>query len=114
MDMKQADFGTPALSVIVAAAISGGLILVAESTVHWTGQKSDWTTRLAAAGFMVVLTHAAVLWLLRTPSTGSWADFGAALLLPWTAALTLALTAMSPYLLGVKRRRKQKVALGGL
>ncbi|AFR47691.1 acyltransferase family protein [Gordonia sp. KTR9] len=114
MDMKQADFGTPALSVIVAAAISAGLILVAEHAIRWKGRVADWTTRLAAAGFMVVLTHAVVLWLLRTPPTGSWVDFGAALLLPWAAALTLALTSLSRYLLGVDRRRKKRLALGGL
>ncbi len=114
MDMKQADFGTPVLSVIVAAVIAAGLVLVLEPAIRWTGRAAEWTTRLAAAGFMVVLTHAVVLWLLRTPPSGSWVDFGAALLVPWAAALLLAGTSLSRYLLGVERHRKQGASLGGV
>ena len=109
MDMKQADFGTPALSVIVAVAISGGLVLVFESLVRWRGLAANWTTRLAAAGFMVVLTHAAVLWGLRTPPAGSWVDFGAALLMPWASALLISSTMLSRYLLGVEPHRRRAV-----
>ncbi len=101
LDMKQADFGTPIVSVVVATAISAGLLLVAERTITWTGHAAAWTIKLAATGFMVVLTHAAVLWLLRTPPTGSWLDFGLALTVPWLAAILVSFTGLSAYLLGV-------------
>ncbi|WP_307827252.1 acyltransferase family protein [Gordonia rubripertincta] len=108
LDLKQADFGTPVLSVLVAVAISFGLIVLAETVVAWTGRAADWTLQLAAGGFMVVLSHAAILWLLDTPPTGRWIDFAVALLLPWGAALVLRYTAVSPYLLGVDRICRQR------
>ncbi|WP_439033000.1 acyltransferase family protein [Gordonia terrae] len=112
MDMKQADFGTPVLSVLVAASIACGLVLIAETTVHWAGRAATWTTSLAATGLMVVLTHAAILWLLRTPPTGSWIDFALALTAPWLTALLLFASPLSPYLVGTTRRSRHRLPTG--
>ncbi|WP_268786253.1 acyltransferase family protein [Mycolicibacterium iranicum] len=103
LDIKQADFGTPFLSVFVATAICVGLILIVEEMFHSTKVLTEWTTELAAAGLMVVLTHAAVLWILRTPSTGSWVDMLVATAAPWMTALVLRRTRLSQYLLGTPR-----------
>lgn len=107
LDLKQADFGTPVIGVLVAVAISIGLLLLADSLVRWGGWAADWTIQLAAAAFMVVLSHTVVLWVLDAPLAGSVMDFAAALLVPLGLALTLRRSALSPYLLGVPRAQSQ-------
>lgn len=104
LDLKQADFGTPVLSVAVAIAISSGLILLAE---HWVPRLGAAAGRgiiaVAGCGLMVILSHAAVLWVLRMHDEGSAPYFLAALLVPWGAALLVRRTALAPLLIGAPR-----------
>lgn len=93
LDIKNGNFGTTGLSVTNAAAISFGLILLANSAYRrLTAAAHRVTTRLATVGFVVVLTHAYVLALLGTQPTGSWSDFAVALIAPWIIGLILVRT----------------------
>ena len=65
LDMKQGEFGTPVLSVVIASAISAGLVLL----VQWvfasvTPRAARIVTSAAAIGLAVVLTHSAFILLL--------------------------------------------------
>lgn len=101
LDLKAGDFGTPGLGVLAAVLISGGLILLAEALgSRIDAGRARTISRLAACGIAVVLSHAGVLWLLRTPPTGGWPHLAAALLLPWAFALVALRTPAAPYLLG--------------
>ncbi|MCI4658249.1 acyltransferase family protein [Cryobacterium sp. ZS14-85] len=112
VDLKAADFGTPVLSVATAIAISIALLLLAEVLVPKLSQRIQaGLTQLAQVSLMVVLTHSAVLWLMRTPPFGSTVPpfgltitFLVALLAPWAAALVLARTPLSPILIGIPQR----------
>lgn len=103
LDLKQADFGTPGVSVAVAVALSFGLTLIAGSIPVCSRFGKNAVSQMAAGGFMVVLTHAAVLSILDTPQSGRLLDFAAAVVVPWTLALLLLQTPWAPFLLGVAR-----------
>ena len=65
LDMKQSDFGTPVVSVVIASAISAGLVLL----VQWvfasiTPGVARVVTSAATVGLAVVLTHSAFILLL--------------------------------------------------
>lgn len=105
LDLKQADFGTPGLSVIVSMILCAGLLLIAEPLFSIMGDRSNRiVTVLARGGTMVVLTHAVVFWVLGTGPNGSWVAFTLALVLPWAAALLAERTALARYLLGHPRQ----------
>jgi acyltransferase len=111
MDLKQLDLGIPAVSILVAIAISVGMVVVSESVVPKLGYRlGRLMVNLAQGGTLVILTHAAVLWVLGTPPDGAWLDFSLALILPWTAALVLQRTALAPYLLGGTRTARMPIA----
>jgi hypothetical protein len=93
--MKQGEFGTPVLSLLVSAAISIGLILLAESIVR-PGRFSQLCTLLALPLLTVVLMHPIFLW---TPWPG-WLTFIAAMLVPLLVGLLALRTAASPWLTG--------------
>lgn len=95
LDMKQGEFGTPVLSLVVSAAISIGLILLAESAVH-PGRFSQLCTLLALPLLTVVLMHPLFLW---TPWPG-WLTFIAAMLVPLVVGLVALRTPASPWLTG--------------
>lgn len=95
LDMKQGEFGTPVLSLLVSAAISIGLILLAESVVH-PGRFSQLCTLLALPLLTVVLMHPIFLW---TPWPG-WLTSVAALLAPLLVGLVALRTPLSPWLTG--------------
>ncbi|MFF3865527.1 acyltransferase family protein [Micromonospora sp. NPDC001898] len=101
LDVKAGDFGRPVLGVLTAVLISGGLVRLAEGLDGHVGARvaraSGW---LAACGIAVVLSHAAILWVLRTPPEGGWFDLAAALVLPWAFALVVLRTRVGPYLTG--------------
>ena len=104
LDIKQADFGTPVSSVVVAIAVSISLILIGETVVPKLGEQfGKVCVVLAAGGTMVVLTHSAILWAVGAKPGGSWLDFLLALIIPWGAALVLARTPLSATLLGGAR-----------
>lgn len=104
LDMKDTDLGVPVLGVMVAIAISVGLLLLAEICVPYLGSSFARTsTALASGGMFVVLAHPVVLWVLNTPPKGGFLDFLAAVALPWALALLVLRTPLSPWLLGVAR-----------
>jgi fucose 4-O-acetylase-like acetyltransferase len=108
LDLKQLDLGTPVLSFVVAVAISVGLVLIGEAVVPKLGSVfSTVSITLAGVGTMVILTHAVVLWVLRTPAQGTWSAFGVTLLLAWAAALFSARTPLAPLLIGAPRAEQR-------
>ncbi|WP_083420836.1 acyltransferase family protein [Curtobacterium sp. MCBA15_009] len=94
LNMKSGNLGTPVLSVLMAAAISCGLLLVAESLERFIpafGRKVVFT--IAACAIPVILTHTlslAITERLGFPSS-KW-TFLIALLAPLLVALVLRLT----------------------
>jgi fucose 4-O-acetylase-like acetyltransferase len=105
LDLKKGDFGTPVVSAVTAMLISCGLILVAERALAGLGGRaSEIISQLALGGFMVVLTHSAVLFVMRETGAGHWASFVAALVVPWAVAMGLLRTPLSLALCGVPRR----------
>jgi hypothetical protein len=107
VDVKQGDFGTVLLSPVVAAVISFGLVLVAETVVPALGDRFGRAmVLLASGGLLVMFVHPVVLWALRNDSAqGSWVIYLTALLVPWGIAVGLRHTPLSPWLLGVPRAR---------
>ncbi|GAB3127109.1 hypothetical protein GCM10027056_25900 [Glaciibacter psychrotolerans] len=114
LDLKQGNYGTPGVSVLTASAISFGLVLVAESLFarlaasHCSSlhvRLSAGATRLAYAGFAVVLLHPLVLWLLLrfAPPLPNWFVFVVTLTIPWLIGAAALLTPASPWLTGVSR-----------
>lgn len=90
VDLKRADLGTPVVSVVVAVLISSGLLLLAEAAARHVPQAAGRAVvALAATALLVVLTHAFVLWLLGTPSSGRVRDAVLALVLPWVLGLVV-------------------------
>ncbi|WP_081978887.1 acyltransferase family protein [Cellulomonas carbonis] len=90
VDLKQVDLGTPVVSMVVAVTISAGLVLLAEwGTARVGRHTARLVLDLAAAGLMVVLSHALVLWLLGTPHEGRPLDAALALAVPWGVGLLL-------------------------
>jgi acyltransferase len=72
------------------------------------GAVSTAATTLAVGGMMVVLTHAAVLWALKTPGAGSVYHLVIALVAPWVAALIAARTPIAPWLVGTPMKVNDK------
>ncbi|MBM7503166.1 fucose 4-O-acetylase-like acetyltransferase [Agromyces aurantiacus] len=114
LDLKQGDFGTPVVSVVSAILVSCGLILVARGAVDRAlsrlGDRAAERTgalvsRLALCGFAVVLTHAAVLLVMRRLEAAPWLAFAVALVVTWSAAMVLLVTPLAPILCGVPRQR---------
>ena len=103
LDIKVGDFGTPVLSVLVAVSISFALVLVMEALFrHLPVAVGDGATRLATAGFTVVLSHPLILWLMLKffPAVPDWGIFGIAVVVPWIVGLLSLRTAASPWLTG--------------
>lgn len=104
LDIKQGNYGTPALSVVVACAICAGLVLVAKQVFsHVPVGAHRAVTMLARAGFVVILSHAVVLMLLNTKATGGVDDFLLTLLAPWALGLLLIRTPLSAWAAGAER-----------
>lgn len=105
LDLKVADFGTPVVSVAVAIGISAGMIAAAEVALARAGAYSSaLITRVALGGFMVVLTHAAVLTVIGFDGTGRTAAFLLALLIPWALAMVAVVTPVSLFTTGAPRQ----------
>ncbi|MEU7996139.1 acyltransferase [Micromonospora sp. NPDC049060] len=106
LDIKAGDFGNPVFGVLTAILLSCGFILLAEALDGRVGAPAAHVVgRLAACGIAVVLSHAAVLWVLRTGPDGGWPDLAATLVLPWAFALVVLGTRLGPYLTGAGGRR---------
>ena len=114
LDVKQGDFGTPVISTVVAVAISFGLVLVAEALFeHLPPTAGRIATNLSYAGFMVILTHPLILWLMRTfgPPVPDWLLFAICLTIPWAAALAVLRSPVSGWLTGVHRQGRHQTRL---
>lgn len=95
IDIKQGEYGTPVLSLVVSAAISAGLVLVAEAIVA-PGRFSQLCTTLAIPLLTVVLMHPIFLWTAwPAPAT-----FAAAVLVPLAVGLVAMRTPAAPWLTG--------------
>lgn len=106
LDLKQADFGTPVISVMVAIVICTGLVMVGGALDRLVPRRAAvLVSDLAAVGIGVVLVHALVLWLLP-PQLPSWAAFCVALCGSWSVALLLARTPLAPAFLGLEPIRR--------
>jgi acyltransferase len=101
LDLKHGDFGVPVVGALVATMISAGLVLVFESVCQrLDGFIVTAITRLAQAGLVVVLTHAVILWILNTPSTGSYIALALCLTCPWILGLLVIRSPLSWLLAG--------------
>lgn len=101
IDIKQGDYGTPVVSLLVSVAISFGMILVAESLVR-PGMFPQVCTLLALPLLTVVLLHPVVLWT-------TWPDpvaFAVGMLVPLAIGLVALRTPLSPWLTGQERLRR--------
>lgn len=108
LDIKQGDYGTPAVSDLVAVAISFGLVLTAEKLCeHLPARFGRVATVLSYGGFMVVLTHPVILWAMSAfgPPVPSWVLFALCLLIPWAAALVALRSRASTWLTGAEALR---------
>ncbi len=100
LNLKAAGFGTPYLGFAGAAAISAGLVLVAEAlATRLPMLVREAIVQLASVGLVVVLTHSAVLWALRGYDMPNLA-FALATILPWLAGLLLARTRLAVLTVG--------------
>lgn len=95
IDVKQGQYGTPVLSLAVSAAISTGLILVAESVVR-PGRFSRLCTVLALPLLTVVLMHPIFLWTPWPPA----ATFAVGVLIPLAIGLLAMRTRAAPWFTG--------------
>ena len=105
MNIKQGDWGTPVLSILVACALSWGLVLSAQAvTRHLPARVQTGTTAVAMGGFTVVLVHPSVLWLLRAdPQHGNVLVFAAAFIWPAVIAAIALRTPLSQWATGMPR-----------
>ena len=104
LDIKQGNYGTPGLSILVAAAISFALILLAEPVFgRLPAAVHRGATILAYAGFAVVLFHPLVLWLMLkfTPWADHWLIFAVSLTVSWCIGVAALWTPASRWLTGV-------------
>lgn len=100
LDLKQADFGTPVLSLATAVVLCCGLVLVGLALDRVVrGRAAAVVSRLASVGITVVLLHAAVIWVAE-PFLATPVVFVVATVLPWTAALLLDRTRLAPWTTG--------------
>jgi len=111
LSMKYGDFGVPVLGVLVAVASSAGLILVAEELVPRLSRRIQaGAVHLATVALAVILSHAAVLWVLQRAHVDDLVSFVAAVTVPWAAALVIARTSVSWLFLGRPRTLAKKQA----
>lgn len=115
VDIKQGDYGTPAVSTVVAVLIGFGLVLVAESLfARLPARAGRVATQLSYGGFMVVLTHPLVLWLLLTfgPPTPGWVLFIVCAATAWGASWLALRTPAATWLTGVRYLSARRRPLG--
>jgi len=102
LEIKSADFGVPGLSILVAALIGSGLILVGS---EWGPKIPPAAARvvgvLARCNVAVFLSHGIVLLVLGTPHNGGWRDFALVLLIPLGFALLTLRSRWAPWIHGV-------------
>jgi len=101
LGIKSADFGTPILSILVAAMIGSGLILIGSSlTPRIPEALGRPISVLAECATVVFLSHGIFLLLLRTPDRGGWLDFAVVLGVPVGIALATMRSRWAPWIHG--------------
>lgn len=109
LDMKQALYGTPVASVVVAILICAGATRLADRYgERLTPGASLWIGRIAQSALMVVLSHSAVLQLLGTGPNDWWPGSPLAVLVPWAVGMLVLWTPVAPWVLGVSRMRRRQ------
>jgi fucose 4-O-acetylase-like acetyltransferase len=101
LNMKSGNLGTPIAGVLMAAAISFGLVLMAEGAEHLApGWARRWVTILAQTAIPVILTHTLVLAMTeRLGLEASKITFLLAYFIPVALALCIRLTPLRRVLL---------------
>ena len=108
-DIKQGEWGTPVVSVLVAAIISWGLVLVARPIMAAAGERvSGWVTSFALVGFTIVLAHPAVLWLLQGVGAPVLVKFALAVGMPALIGAVALRTPLSGWVTGVPQRKTRQ------
>ncbi|WP_166790254.1 MULTISPECIES: acyltransferase family protein [unclassified Cryobacterium] len=103
LDMKQGDFGTPVVSVVVASAISAGLVLLFQRVFASIRPRvAGAVTRAATVGLAVVLTHSAFILLLSKIPVymPPVAHFVIVLVVAWSLAYLLSQTPLGSVFTG--------------
>lgn len=112
MDLKNGDFGTPVMAVLVSLVICFGIILLAEQSANsFTPGFASTITALAACGLTVVLIHTVPFWLLAAPEDNPWLALVVSATVSWLVAVILARTPLAGWLTG---KAAQRVASGKL
>ena len=108
LEIKSADFGTPGLSVVAAALLCTGLILLAESVVpNIPGIPRQAMVTVAQCATVVFLSHGIMLLVLRTPHAGSWTDFVLVVTVPFLVAILTRGSRWAPWIHGAPPRRRR-------
>lgn len=112
LNIKHGDFGTPILSVVVSVLIPAAMVVLAEGLISKASPKlATSVSRLAEAALVVVLTHAAVLFVLHTDDSGGIIDLFAALVAPWALGLALLRSHRTAWLAGKRTRKAPEVVV---
>jgi len=106
VDLKQGLFGTPLIGILIAVAVSMGLLLACR-TIPFGDGLSRLMAALAVVGIAVVLSHPLVVWAF--PLMGflpKWTLL-AAVIVPWGVALVIARFRFSVLLIGPSTRKSR-------
>lgn len=113
LNLKSIDLGTPAISIVTACALSAGLTLTFEALFSRAGTRTEAAiTALSRVGLMVILTHAVLLWLLRSAGEAPWWYLPVAAGVPWAAGLAILRSPLARPLLGVERQHATRAGVG--
>ena len=104
LNMKEGDFGTPVVSVLVAGTIvASGIVIVENIAPRLPLRVAALAAPLAQAGWTVVLVHAALILVMRQLGLPNVAVFGIALVIPWAVGLAALRTPAARLLTGSRR-----------
>lgn len=113
VDIKQGEWGTPLLSIGVAAAICFGLILLCEPIFTWLpAVASTGATALAATCLAAVLAHPFVSWTVQSLDLNKWLEFALVIGLSWGAGLLFRRTRLSVWVNGTRHHPPAAQASG--
>jgi len=113
-DIKFGNWGTPVVAVVVAVAISAGLVVIADVVYDRMPRPiARATTGLAFASLCVVLVHPAVQWASRPFELNPLLSAAMMLVIPWAIGSGLRHTRLSRWATGTPRTgRRAAVAAG--
>lgn len=104
VDIKLGGYGTPVAAIVIACAISTGLVLVADALYRTASPRvAAVTTALSLAGLCAVLAHPLIQWLLRPLDLPVLVTAAVMLVLPWMLGLGLRHTPLAQTTTGSPR-----------